>query len=105
MVETTDLAGGERVNVQAGQSVTVDVAAREPLKVTGRGPKAPVARVAPRAPSVKPALSSPEAGAAGLDVGAPVIANQKNATVVESQRFPRAGRIIRPRSARLPWSI
>ena len=61
LVEATHLARGEQVDVRPGQSVEVTPDASQPLSVTGAGPKAPVVRVAPVAPSVVPAVTPREA--------------------------------------------
>ncbi len=52
VVETTHLSRGERIDVLAGQRVSVSQDASRGLTVQGAGVKAPVVRVAPVEPSV-----------------------------------------------------
>jgi hypothetical protein len=65
VVEVTDLRRGERVDVQARQSVIVSMALPEPLRVQGRGHKAPVQRVPPAEPEITP-FGAEREGASGL---------------------------------------
>lgn len=61
-VQVTDLVRGERIDVRAGQRVTVTAAGNRRLNVIGPGPKAPVIKVTPPEPRVRPARRAPVRG-------------------------------------------